>query len=139
LNLGDVDDQYLHIKGKGGKERLVPIGKKAIMAIDAYLAFREELAEERKDALFVGRRNHPINRLTVWKLVKHYARLAGITKTIYPHTFRHTFATHLLDNGADLRVIQELLGHTSINSTDRYTHVSCTHLQEAFQAFHPRL
>ena len=78
------------------------------------------------------------NRVTVWKIVKQYAHEAGITKTIFPHTFRHSFATHLLDNGADLRVIQEMLGHASISSTDRYTHVSCTHLQEAFQAFHPR-
>jgi integrase/recombinase XerD len=139
LNIGDVDDTYLRIKGKGGKERVVPIGSKAIMAIDRYLAFRDDVAAERRDALFVGQRNRPINRISVWGLVKHYARRAGITKTIFPHTFRHSFATHLLDNGADLRVIQELLGHASISSTDRYTHVSCTHLHEAFQAFHPRL
>lgn len=139
LSIEDVDDHYIRIKGKGGKERMVPIGKKAIMAIDRYLNFRDGTETGRQDKLFVGRGNRPLDRISVWRLVKQYARQAGITKTIFPHTFRHSFATHLLDNGADLRVIQELLGHASISSTDRYTHVSCTHLQEAFQAFHPRL
>ncbi len=140
LTIRDVDDVYVRIKGKGGKERLVPIGQKAINAIDHYLNFRDGAGAgtERQDALFVGRGHRPLTRFTVWSLVKHYAKQAGITKTIFPHTFRHSFATHLLDNGADLRVIQELLGHASISSTDRYTHVSCTHLHEAFQAFHPR-
>lgn len=136
LSIRDVDDDYIRIKGKGGKERIVPIGKKAIEAIDRYLHFRNG---ETNEALFVGRRNRPIDRVTVWRLVKMYASEAGITKNIFPHTFRHSFATHLLDNGADLRIIQELLGHASITSTDRYTHVSCSHLQEAFKAFHPRL
>ncbi len=139
LKLGDVDDTFLRVKGKGGKERVVPIGKKAIMAIDQYLNFRDGVEGERQDALFTGKGNHVIDRVTVWRLVKHYAHLAGIAKTVFPHTFRHSFATHLLDNGADLRVIQELLGHADISSTDRYTHVSCSHLHEAFQAFHPRL
>lgn len=139
LTIGDVDDTYLRVKGKGGKERLVPIGTKAIVAIDRYLHFRDGAAAGRQKALFVGRGNRPIDRVTVWKLVKGYACQAGITKTIFPHTFRHSFATHLLENGADLRVIQELLGHANISSTDRYTHVSCAHLHEAFQAFHPRL
>lgn len=138
LKLGDVNDDYLLIKGKGGKERIVPIGKKAIIAIDHYLNFKDGIEIKRDDPLFNSQGNRPINRVTVWALVKRYANQAGITKTIFPHTFRHSFATHLLDNGADLRVIQELLGHTNINSTDRYTHVSCTHLREAFQAFHPR-
>jgi integrase/recombinase XerD len=139
LNIGDVDDTYVRIKGKGGKERTVPLGKEAILAIDRYLAFRDGANDERQEALFVGQGNRRVNRIGVWKLVKHYARQAGITKIIFPHTFRHSFATHLLDNGADVRVIQELLGHASISSTDRYAHVSCKHLQEAFQAFHPRL
>lgn len=139
LQIRDVDETYLRIKGKGSKERLVPIGRKAIAAIDRYLAYRDGAVAERQEALFIGQRNRPIHRISVWKLVKRYAHLAGVTKEIFPHTFRHSFATHLLDNGADLRVIQELLGHASINSTDRYTHVSCTHLHEAFQAFHPRL
>lgn len=136
LKIHDVDETYLCIQGKGGKERKVPIGKKAINAVDHYLNFRD--GTEREEALFLGKGNQPINRRTVWKIVKQYAQQAGITKTIFPHTFRHSFATHLLDNGADLRVIQELLGHANISSTDRYTHVSCVHLHEAFQAFHPR-
>lgn len=139
LKINDVDDHYVRIKGKGGKERIVPIGKKAIAAIDRYLSFRDGAETGRQDALFIGKGNRPVHRVRIWELVKHYARQAGITKNIFPHTFRHSFATHLLDNGADLRIIQELLGHASISSTDRYTHVSCTHLHEAFQAFHPRL
>jgi integrase/recombinase XerD len=139
LCISDVDDTSLRIKGKGGKERMVPIGRQAIIAVDRYLAFRDGVSVGRQEALFIGRGNRPIDRVTVWLIVKRYARRAGIIKTIFPHTFRHSFATHLLDNGADLRVIQELLGHASISSTDRYTHVSCKHLHEAFQAFHPRL
>ena len=138
LNLTDVDEETVRVFGKGGKERIVPLGKKASQAIDAYLAYRHDRASQREDALFVGRWNRPMTRVGVWKIVKQYAGLAGIQKTIFPHTFRHSFATHLLDNGADLRIIQEMLGHTSISSTDRYTHVSCNHLHEAFQAFHPR-
>lgn len=137
LKISDVDDTFIRVRGKGGKERMVPIGAKAIDAVDKYLCYRED-DTARSEALFIGNKHNPIDRGTVWMIVKHYAKLAGLSKNIYPHTFRHTFATHLLDNGADLRVIQELLGHASIASTDRYTHVSCTHLHEAFQAFHPR-
>lgn len=138
LNIADLDEDSVRIRGKGGKERIVPIGRKASEAIDHYLNFRETEASDRQDALLVGRGMKRINRVTVWKLVKIYAKEAGIKKIIFPHTFRHSFATHLLDNGADLRVIQELLGHSSISSTDRYTHVSCNHLQEAFHNFHMR-
>lgn len=136
LKLYDVDDVYLRVRGKGGKERLVPIGRKAIAAVDRYLSFREDA--DRDQYLFVGRSQQPIDRITVWSMVKQYAKQAGIQKNISPHTLRHSFATHLLDNGADLRVIQEMLGHANISSTDRYTHVSQTHLRESFQAFHPR-
>lgn len=139
LKINHVDDTYLRIQGKGGKERMVPIGRKAMEAIDHYLNFRDGIKTAKQEALFIGKGNRQIHRVTVWAIVKDYARQARITKRIFPHTFRHSFATHLLDNGADLRVIQELLGHASITSTDRYTHVSCTHLREAFQAFHPRL
>lgn len=139
LNITDVDDQAVRIKGKGGKERMVPIGGKAIIALDRYLGLRQEGSQMKDEPLFVSRGNRRMDRVRVWRLVKRYALLGGITKNISPHTFRHSFATHLLDNGADLRVIQELLGHATISSTDRYTHVSTTHLHEAFQAFHPRL
>lgn len=135
LKIQDVDDEYVKIKGKGGKERIVPIGTKAIAAIDHYLSLRDGCEVE---ALFLNKRNRAINRMRVWKLVKHYAKQAEIRKPIFPHTFRHSYATHLLDNGADLRVIQELLGHANISSTDRYTHVSCEKLQSAFNNFHPR-
>lgn len=138
LKIHDVDDVYVRVQGKGGKERIVPIGKKAIEALDHYLSFRNESPEMREEALFVNKRNKPINRIRVWNLVKAYAKKAGIPKKISPHTFRHTFATHLLNNKADLRVIQEMLGHSNINSTDRYTHLSHKHMTEAFQAFHPR-
>lgn len=138
LNIADVDETSIRIRGKGGKERIVPLGRQASLALDGYLAYREHQAIDRDDALFTGQGDRPLNRVSVWKIVKRYAAQAGITKTIFPHTFRHSFATHLLDNGADLRVIQEMLGHASISSTDRYTHVSCSHLHEAFQACHPR-
>ncbi|MBA3723066.1 MAG: site-specific tyrosine recombinase XerD [Parachlamydiaceae bacterium] len=138
LKIYDVDDTFLRIMGKGGKERVVPIGRKAIEAIDAYLNYREGSTSERDKLLFISKGGRPVDRISVWVMVKKYAKQVGITKNISPHTFRHSFATHLLDNGADLRVIQEMLGHSSISSTDRYTHVSRTHIQEAFQSSHPR-
>ncbi len=138
LKLLDVDDEFVRIKGKGNKVRIVPIGSKAIEAIDYYLSFREG-NDVQEVPLFLGRKNQPLHRITVWKMIKFYAKKAGITKKISPHTFRHSYATHLLDNGADLRVIQELLGHASINSTDRYTQVNSKQLQLAFHTFHPRL
>lgn len=137
LGLYDVDDIYVRVMGKGRKERVVPIGKKAIASVDHYLSKRQE-AKEEKPFLFVTNHGRPIDRIMVWRMIKRYAKGAGITKSISPHTLRHSFATHLLDNGADLRVIQEMLGHANISSTDRYTHVSRTRLQEAFQSFHSR-
>lgn len=139
LELSDVDDHFLRIrKGKGGKERIVPVGSKAIAAIDHYLSFRNENQDEQMKSLFIGRKGKPLLRHFVWIMVKKYAKKAKIIKNVYPHTFRHSFATHLLDNGADLRVIQEMLGHASIDNTDRYTHVSNQRLQDAFHSFHQR-
>lgn len=139
LSIYDLDDTFVRVMGKGSKERIVPIGRKAIEAIDYYLGqFRTGCESEKAPPLFTTRRGARINRLEVWKLIKQYARKAGIAKNISPHTLRHTFATHLLDHGADLRIIQEMLGHASITSTDRYTHVSQTKIQAAFQQFHPR-
>jgi integrase/recombinase XerD len=139
LNLLDVDEEVVRVKGKGGKERIVPIGKVAIGAIDHYLSrYRNAESCEKLTPLFVSARGQRIDRVFVWKRVKAYARQAGIAKPISPHTLRHSFATHLLENGADLRVIQEMLGHASVATTDRYTHLSQRHLTEAFEAFHPR-
>ncbi len=139
LNLQDVDDQIVRVKGKGGKERIVPIAKTAVDAIDHYLLhYRQYASDEKSVPLFVSEKGKRIDRVMVWKRIKYYAKLAGIQKRISPHTLRHSFATHLLENGADLRVIQEMLGHANISTTDRYTHISQRHLSEAFQAFHPR-
>ena len=138
LNLYDVDDQLVRVKGKGGKERLVPIAQSAIVAIDHYLTHYRQHGNEKDPPLFVSERGRRIDRTMVWKRVKIYAKQAGIVKKISPHTLRHSFATHLLENGADLRVIQEMLGHSSIATTDRYTHISQRHLTQAFEAFHPR-
>lgn len=135
LDIQHVDDQFVRVKGKGSKERMVPIGKKAIEAIDGYHQLRPDTPEQ---ALFLSNRGRRINRVDVWKMIKRYAKAAGILKNVSPHTLRHSFATHLLDNGADLRVIQEMLGHASIGTTDRYTHVSRSKLRESFEAFHPR-
>lgn len=139
LKIYDVDDEYVRVLGKGRKERVVPIARKAVEAIDHYLhSYRSLFDSEKEQALFVSQRGKPMDRISVWKIIKAYAKKAGITKNISPHTLRHSFATHLLDNGADLRVIQEMLGHSSISSTDRYTHISKSHLQKSFEAFHPR-
>lgn len=139
LTLYSVDDTFVRVKGKGGKERLVPIGSKALQAVDHYLThYRGASDSERQQALFVSRGGKTMDRIAVWRMIKRYARQAGIAKRLSPHTLRHSFATHLLNNGADLRVIQEMLGHSSISSTDRYTHVSPTRLQAAFNSYHPR-
>lgn len=139
LDIYSVDDTFVRVMGKGNKERLVPIGQPAIEAVDHYLKyFRCRYDSEKQLALFISNRGRRVDRFMIWKMIKKYAQAAGISKTISPHTLRHSFATHLLDNGADLRVIQEMLGHASIGSTDRYTHISRTKLQESFEAFHPR-
>ncbi len=136
LNIQDVDEGTVRVKGKGGKERIVPVAKAAISALDHYLVqFR---TDEEEKALFLSSKGKRVDRGAVWTMVKQMAKKAGITRPISPHTLRHCFATHLLENGADLRVIQELLGHANISTTDRYTQISQKHLQDAFERFHPR-
>ncbi len=138
LCLNDLSDTFVKVRGKGSKERMVPVGKKAIEAVDAYLiCFRGESREE-NGPLFVTSSGKRIDRMTVWKQIKMYAKKAGITKDISPHTLRHSFATHLLERGADLRLIQDMLGHEDIGTTDRYTHVTGGRLKAAFKTFHPR-
>lgn len=138
LNIYDVGDVFVRVMGKGSKERQVPIGSKALQAIDAYERFRSVFESDKNRALFVTLKGERIDRILVWRMIKKYGKAAGIIKNISPHTLRHSFATHLLDNGADLRVIQDLLGHASINSTERYTHVSSEDLSRRFHAHHPR-
>lgn len=139
LNIYSVDDTFVRVIGKGSKERLIPIGEQAIEAVDFYIEnYRNQTDSDRQPALFVSKLGRRIDRIAVWRMIKLYAKQGKINKNISPHTLRHSFATHLLDNGADLRVIQEMLGHASISSTDRYTHVSRCRLQEAFQECHPR-
>ncbi|MCH9633554.1 MAG: Tyrosine recombinase XerD [Chlamydiae bacterium] len=137
LKINDVGDTFVKVHGKGNKERVVPIGRKAIDSIDYYLThFRNE---DQSPYLFITARKKQVDRIMIWKQIKMYAKRAGLRKNISPHALRHSFATHLLDNGADLRVIQEMLGHANIGTTDRYTQVSQTHLHKAFNDCHPRL
>jgi integrase/recombinase XerD len=137
IRIGDIDEEYIKVRGKGKKERIVPIGKKAIEAIDFYLLnYRKGKFNE---FLFVSKSGRRISRESVWKRIKIYAKKAKILKTISPHTLRHSFATHLLENKADIRLIQELLGHEDIATTDRYTHISNAHLKKSFLDFHPKL
>lgn len=137
LKIYDVSDTTVKVMGKGSRERIVPIGKYAVEAVDRYLlSHRGESAK--MESLFLTQRAKPVDRVMVWRMVKKYAKKARISKSISPHTLRHSFASHLLDNGADLRIIQEMLGHAHIGTTDRYTHVSAVRLQEAFSKYHPR-
>lgn len=139
LDIYDVDDTFVKVKGKGRKERLVPIGKKSLAAIDTYLSSYRSLHDSEDNlALFVTDKGKRVDRMLIWSRIKEYGKKAHILKNIHPHTLRHSFATHLLDGGADLRIIQEMLGHASIASTDRYMRVSSTHLTASFQNFHPR-
>lgn len=135
LTINDInlEDGFLRIKGKGNKERIVPLGSKAISALSEYLKQRRHIKEKK---LFLNSRNKGLSRQSVWLIVKQFANNVGLD--ISPHTLRHSFATHLLDNGADLRVVQELLGHSSISTTQIYTHVSNKRLKEEFETTHPR-
>jgi len=135
LNVGDISDDQVRVRGKGNKERVIPIAASAVDAVDTYLV---NFRQEGDGPLFTSSTGKRIDRIAVWERVKFYAKKCGITRPISPHTLRHSFATHLLENGADLRVIQEMLGHSNIATTDRYTHVSHKHLTEAFEKFHPK-
>lgn len=134
LKINDLDDETVRVIGKGDKERIVPVGRKAIEAVDHYLGqFRQD-----GDLLFVSNKGKPMDRVQVWRMIKKYGKSIGVEKRISPHTLRHSFATHLLENGAELRVIQEMLGHASIATTDRYTQISQRHVKTAFERYHPK-
>ena len=133
-----LDNNFIKCRGKGDKERLVPLGRVAVSTCQTYLAKVRSKMKVKTDHFFLGRSGKGLTRQFVWQLIKKYARLAGITKEITPHTFRHSFATHLLERGADLRVVQELLGHADISTTQIYTHVSGNRLKSVHAKFHPR-
>ena len=134
-----LDEGFIRIIGKGNKERLVPLGDMACDAIRDYLDARPQPADsESDDILFLNRFGKRFSRVSMFKLVKKQALLAGVNKEISPHTFRHSFATHLVENGADLRVVQEMLGHESITTTEIYTHIETATWQKDIVAFHPR-
>ena len=135
----DMDTREIRVIGKGSKERLVLMGKPAQQAIAAYLKEgRHKLQGKKKtEAVFINRYGKQLIERRIQKIVKYYAKQSGINKKVHPHTIRHTFATHLLDGGADLRVVQELLGHASLTTTQIYTHVSQTQAKKVYQAAHP--
>ncbi len=141
LRVGDVnfDIGYIRCIGKGSKERIIPIGKKAIDAVNRYCDIvRPKLLKDNTTVLFLSRLGKRLSRQSIWKLIKHYARIAGIDREIKPHTLRHSFATHLLEGGADLRSVQEMLGHADISTTQIYTHVDKDRLKSVHKHFHPR-
>ena len=142
LGVRDVlfEEQLVRVFGKGSKERLVPIGRKAIGAVAIYLReLRPKLEKgSGKGVLFLNARGTPLSRMGAWKILRKYVTGAGLTKHVSPHTLRHSFATHLLEGGADLRAVQEMLGHADISTTQIYTHVDREYLRTVHRQFHPR-
>ncbi|MGI6454408.1 MAG: site-specific tyrosine recombinase [bacterium] len=142
LRPGDMNFQfnYLRTIGKGNRERLIPFHQKAAKIVQEYLKnTRPQLCRKHaSDTLFVNRFGKPMSRMGFWKILQKYARIAGIVSDLSPHTIRHSFATHLLENGMDLRVLQELLGHASITTTEIYTHIDQRRLFDLHKQYHPR-
>ena len=144
LNMIYFEIGFIRVIGKGNKERLVPVGERAQLSIEHYIeTAREEFLNpedkaKSKNKLFLNQRGGPLSRMSVWNVVNKYAEKAKIKKNVYPHIFRHSFATHLLEGGADLRAVQEMLGHTSILTTEIYTHVDRSLLHQIHKEFHPR-
>lgn len=141
LKISDLffNDGFIRVKGKGNKERLIPIGKHAIKAINFYFDDRSKMtvSKEFQDILFLNRRGKQLTRAMIFTMIKQLAESAGIDKTISPHTLRHSFATHLVEGGADLRAVQEMLGHSSITTTEIYTHLDQRFLRKTLENFHP--
>jgi len=146
-NINDLDfkEEVLTVRGKGDKERLVPVGRPAVEALVAWLPLREQLITERaargrsveKEAMFLNGRGGRLSVRSVERMVKAYGERAGIVQIVTPHALRHSFATHLLEMGADLRSVQELLGHASLSTTQRYTHLTLDHLADVYDKAHP--
>jgi integrase/recombinase XerC len=142
----DLDNEMVRVRGKGNRERLVPLGEPAIRAIRDYFVHRNELLRNRlqqgkkidKDAVFLNSRGSRITSRSVERIIAEYGRKAGIDKPVTPHVLRHSFATHLLEMGADMRSVQELLGHVSLSTTQKYTHLDMIHLMRVYDKAHPK-
>lgn len=135
------EEGIVRVFGKGSKERLVPIGRSALEWIDKYRADARSILSKKgggQDVLFLNARGKAMSRMAIWKIVDKYTKSSGIKKSVHPHTFRHSFATHLLEGGADLRAVQEMLGHVDIATTQIYTHIDREYLKEVHRTFHPR-
>lgn len=143
LKISDLflDDEVIRVLGKGSKQRVVPIGSSAIKWLNEYMIKSRPLLEQRlksKNYIFLNSRGTKLSRMGVWKFVERYTKEAGIKKEVHPHTFRHSFATHLLEGGADLRSVQEMLGHSDISTTQIYTHIDREYIKQVHKDFHPR-
>lgn len=142
LRISDLffDESFIRVIGKGDKQRLVPIGEPAMQAVQLYLSQtrRAYVSKKAEDILFLNRRGGKLSRQMIFLMIKSQCEKAGITKEISPHTFRHSFATHLVENGADLRAVQQMLGHESIITTEIYTHIDSRKWQGSILTFHPR-
>ena len=143
LKISDLflNEEMIRVFGKGSKQRFVPIGSSAIKWIEEYLKSSRPLLEKKAKSqhiLFLNNHGTKLSRMGIWKIVKNYATLAGIKKEVHPHTFRHSFATHLLEGGADLRAVQEMLGHVDISTTQIYTHIDREYIKQVHRDFHPR-
>jgi len=135
------EQEFVRVFGKGSKERIIPIGEEAIFYVSNYQKTARVILAQRgidNDVLFLNFRGRPMTRMGFWKILNKYIRQAGITKHVSPHTFRHSFATHLLEGGADLRAVQEMLGHVDISSTQIYAHLDREFLKQVHKQFHPR-
>lgn len=143
LKINDLffEDEVIRVLGKGSKERIVPVGSSAVKWVNEYLAnSRPRLIKKSRSEnyIFLNRRGSKLSRMWIWKIFDQYSKAAGIKKEIHPHTFRHSFATHLLEGGADLRAVQEMLGHADISTTQIYTHIDREYIKQVHRDHHPR-
>jgi integrase/recombinase XerD len=136
-----LQDEVIRVLGKGSKERLIPIGSSAIKWVNNYIKNSRPLImkiSKSENHVFLNSRGSKISRMGIWKIIDRYVKEAGIKKEVHPHTFRHSFATHLLEGGADLRAVQKMLGHADISTTQIYTHIDRDYIKQVHKQFHPR-
>ena len=141
ISLLFLKEGFIKVQGKGNKERLIPIGKSAISLIETYFEANrnnQKIKEGNSDYMFLNRNGSKLSRVMIFTIVKNLVELSGIKKNVSPHTFRHSFATHLIEGGANLRAVQEMLGHESITTTEIYTHLDSDYIKESIISFHPR-